>query len=84
MKPLTFLGTSLNDLRGFSEAAQDRVGYQLHRVQCGEEPTNWKPMTSIGAGVREIRERDESGAYRVIYIATFKDTVYVLHAFRKG
>ncbi len=40
-------------------------------------------MTSIGKGVEEIRLRDESGAYRVIYVARFADAVYVLHCFQK-
>lgn len=40
-------------------------------------------MSSIGSGVREIRVRDEAGAFRVIYIATKGDAVYVLHAFQK-
>ena len=40
-------------------------------------------MAAIGRGVREIRIRDEAGAYRVIYIATFAEAVHVLHAFQK-
>jgi len=40
-------------------------------------------MPSIGTGVREIRVRDATGAYRVIYIATVADAIYVLHAFQK-
>ena len=40
-------------------------------------------MRNIGEATREIRVRDASGAYRVIYIATFRDAVYVLHAFAK-
>ena len=40
-------------------------------------------MKSVGEGVREIRVRDVSGAYRVIYIATFRDAINVLHAFAK-
>jgi phage-related protein len=40
-------------------------------------------MSTIGAGVREIRLRDATGAFRVIYIATLADAVYVLHAFAK-
>jgi predicted XRE-type DNA-binding protein len=39
--------------------------YQLERVQRGLEPDDWKPMNSIGLGVREIRVRDRSGAYHV-------------------
>jgi phage-related protein len=40
-------------------------------------------MKTIGAGVREIRIGDSQGAFRVIYVATLPDAVYVLHAFRK-
>ncbi len=40
-------------------------------------------MASIGAGVREIRVREISGAFRVVYLATLPNAVYVLHAFRK-
>jgi phage-related protein len=40
-------------------------------------------MPSIGRGVREIRVRDESGSFRVIYVARFADAVYVLHTFAK-
>ena len=40
-------------------------------------------MPTIGAGVREIRIRDATGAYRLIYIATLADAIHVLHAFRK-
>lgn len=40
-------------------------------------------MPTIGKGVEEIRVRDDSGAYRVIYTARLADAVYVLHAFQK-
>ena len=59
------------------------VGVELHKVQQGIETNDWKPMTSIGSGVREIRIRDESGAFRVLYIANIKSAVYVLRAFQK-
>lgn len=53
------------------------------KVQRGEEPDDWKPMATIGVGVREIRIREDSGAFRIIYVAKFAEAVYVLHAFRK-
>ncbi len=56
---------------------------QLHKLQLGLDPHDWKPMTTIGSGVREIRIRDDSGAFRVIYITRIEDAVYVLHAFQK-
>ena len=83
MKPIAFLGTSLDDLRGFPTDARQQAGYQLYRVQRGIDPDDWRPMRSIGAGVREIRVRDRSGAFRIIYVATIADAIYVLHAFQK-
>lgn len=83
MKPVSFLGDSLYAIRTFPDGARRQAGYQIERVQRGLDPDDWKPMRSIGAGVREIRVRDAAGAFRVIYIATLADAVYVLHAFRK-
>jgi phage-related protein len=83
MKPVAFLGSSLDDLRGFPADARRDAGHQLDRVQRGLDPDDWRPMPSIGAGVREIRVRERAGAFRVIYVATFADAVYVLHAFQK-
>lgn len=40
-------------------------------------------MTTVGAGVREIRIRDKVGAFRVMYVAKFRDAIYVLHCFQK-
>lgn len=82
-KPIEFLGTSLDDLRAFPMTARREAGHQLDQVQNGQEPDDWKPMTSVGAGVREIRIRDASGAFRVIYVAKLQDAVYVLHCFQK-
>lgn len=59
------------------------LGIELMRVQFGGEPTDFKPMPAVGSGACEIRVRDVSGAFRVIYVAKFSDAVYVLHAFRK-
>jgi phage-related protein len=59
------------------------VGFQLGKVQAGLEPTGWKPFDEVGAGTREIRIRDASGIYRVMYVATFEEAVYVLHCFQK-
>lgn len=83
MKPVRFLGDSLKCLRDFPEDAKQDAGYQLDKVQRGEQPDDFKPMLSIGKGVEEIRIRDESGIYRVVYAARFSEAVYVLHAFQK-
>ncbi|MHB1360715.1 MAG: type II toxin-antitoxin system RelE/ParE family toxin [Rhodocyclaceae bacterium] len=83
MKELRFCGSSLDDLRKFPLLAMREAGYQMDKVQNGKEPTDWKPMETVGAGVKEIRIRDEAGAFRVIYLAKLADAVYILHCFHK-
>jgi phage-related protein len=83
MKDVEFLGTSLEAVRAFPRDARREVGFQIERLQNGLEPDSWKPMKTIGKGVRELRVRPANGAYRVIYLATLPDAIYVLHAFEK-
>ncbi|MGE3869792.1 MAG: type II toxin-antitoxin system RelE/ParE family toxin [Pseudorhodoplanes sp.] len=83
MKPLVFMGDALSRLRDFPVRARRDAGFQLDRVQRGLDPDDWKPMMSVGPSVREIRVREASGAFRVIYVATFAEAIYVLHAFSK-
>ena len=66
INPVEFLGTSLDDLRTFPLAAKREAGHQIDQVQSGQEPDDWKPMSTIGSGVKEIRIRDIAGAFRVI------------------
>ena len=82
MKPIQFVGNSLAALRTFPQAAKREAGYQLDRVQRGLNPTDWRPMISVGTGVREIRIH-AGGQFRVMYLATLSDRVVVLHAFGK-
>ena len=83
MKTLRFLGDSLKCLRQLPEEARHDAGYQLDKVQRGEQPADFKPMPSIGKGVEELRVWDDSGTYRVVYAAKLADEFYVLHAFQK-
>ncbi|NGZ02850.1 MAG: hypothetical protein CV090_07360, partial [Nitrospira sp. WS238] len=76
MKPLRFLGNSLECLRQFPEDARHNAGYQLEQVQHGKQPTDFKPMPSVGKGVEELRVWDDSGTYRVLYIARYAEAVY--------
>lgn len=83
MNALVFCGDSLDDLRSFPNDARRTAGFEIDRVQRGLDPRNWKPMPSIGKGVREIRVRERSGAFRVIYVTKIAGAVHVLHAFQK-
>ena len=82
-KPIYWVGSSLKDLFALPDEVKREAGYQLHRVQNGLDPENWKPFQDIGPGVKEIRIYDQSGAFRVIYVAKFSEKIYVLHAFQK-
>lgn len=82
-KPIEFRGKSLEDLRDFPYSVKREAGYQLNLVQSGLQPDDWKPMNTVGQGVKEIRIRDAAGAFRVLYVAKFADAVYVLHCFQK-
>lgn len=81
-KPITWLGSSLADVRAFPDLARRYTGYQLSLVQQGQDPTDWKPMPKVGPGVREIRLHT-GREHRVLYLAQFAEAVYVLHAFEK-
>lgn len=82
MKPIIWVGDSRKRTRAFPNQARARAGVELWAVQQGHDPSDWKPMSSAGPGVREIRVHAD-GEYRVIYVARFDEAVYVLHAFGK-
>jgi phage-related protein len=82
VKPLVWMGDSRDLVRKFPVHARQDAGFQLWRVQCGNEPDDWKPISNIGAGVKELRIHTTT-EHRVVYIAKFPEAVYVLHAFEK-
>jgi phage-related protein len=81
-KPLIWLGSSRSELKKFPDDARRVAGFQLRRVQQGLEPNDWKPMTTVGVGVKEIRIHTGLD-HRVLYVARFAEGIYVLHAFEK-
>ena len=82
MKPLRFVGSSLEDLQGFPDTVRRAAGFELWAVQRGLLPSDWKAIPSVGAGAYEIRIHI-LGEWRIIYVAKFARAVYVLHAFQK-
>jgi phage-related protein len=82
VKRLVWLGSSFEDLRSWPTEAQRETGYQLFKIQSGMDPSDWKPMPSVGGGVQEIRIHCDN-EYRIIYLAKLAESVYVLHAFEK-
>ena len=82
-KEIRWVGSAYDDLRDFPAGPRRDAGFQLGKIQAGQEPDDWKPFDDVEAGTREIRVRDPSGAYRVMYVAKFEEAVYVLHCFQK-
>jgi phage-related protein len=83
MKPLKFHPDAIKTIKLFREEARKEAGFQLDRVQRGEQPADFKPFPTIGPGVEELRIREESGTFRVIYTVRFPEAVYAFHAFQK-
>lgn len=81
-KDLVWVGSSRADIKALPELARRQLGFDLREVQSGGLPADWKPMSSVGPGVIEIRVRI-GGAFRLMYIAKFAEAVYVLHVFQK-
>ena len=82
-KEIRWIGSAYNDLLGFPDEPRRSAGFQLGKVQFGLDPDDWKLFDDVGAGTQEIRIRDTSGIYRVMYVAKFDEAVYVLHCFQK-
>ena len=82
-KAIYWVGTSYKDLLAFPDEAKREAGYQLHRVQNGFDPENWKPFQTVGSGVKEIRISTDNNVFRIMYAAKFAEKIYILHAFQK-
>ena len=82
-KEIRWVGSAFDDLLAFPDDPRRSAGFQLGKVQVGLDPDDWKPFDDVGAGTKEIRIREASGIYRVMYVAKFEEAVYVLHCFQK-
>jgi phage-related protein len=82
MKPLRFVGSSQDDMKNFPAEARRHAGFELHAVQRGLMPSDFKPIPQVGKGAYELRVHVQ-GEWRVIYVARIAEAVFVLHAFQK-
>lgn len=83
-KPIVWMGSSREDLRGFPEQVRRDIGQALYTAQQGSTDPAAKPLKGFrGANVMEIVDRHETNTYRAVYTAQFAATIYVLHAFQK-
>ena len=76
-------GDSKEVISSFPDAAKQNLGFQLRLLQQGQQPTDYRAMSSVGPGVFELGEQDERAWYRVIYLSRVRDVIHVLHCFEK-
>jgi len=82
-KPVRWIGSSREDLRGLPQVVRNRVGGALWDAQIGGKAPFVKPMKGFGGGVLEVVEDFDGDAYRAVYTVRFAAAVYVLHVFQK-
>jgi phage-related protein len=76
-------GDSREVITSFPDEAKRNLGFDLRLLQQGQQPTDYRAMSSIGPGVFELRDQDERAWYRVIYLSRVRDVIHVLHCFEK-
>jgi phage-related protein len=76
-------GDSREVLQSFPDKVRQNFGFELWQLQQGEKPSDYRPLSSIGSGVFELRDQDERTWYRVVYLSRINDVIYVLHCFEK-
>lgn len=76
-------GDSREVISSFPDAAKYNLGFDLRLLQQGQQPTDYRPMTSVGQGVFELRDQDGRAWYRVIYLSRVRGVIHVLHCFEK-
>lgn len=84
MKPVIWVGSSLEDLRDMPEKVRSEFGHSLRDIQKGKNPGNIKPLRHLGvSGISEIVVDERQGTFRTVYTVEFKDAIAVLHVFQK-
>jgi phage-related protein len=83
VKELKWVGRSLDELRSFPQGAKENIGYQLYEVQQGRAPIGSKKMSDVGRGCRELCVASDDSWFRVFYVPSIGDYIWVLHCFQK-
>ncbi len=84
MRPLLWIGSSLNDLREMPEEVKKEFGHSLREIQKGRDPGNITHLRHLGvSGISEISVEERGGTFRTVYTVEFKDMIAVLHVFQK-
>ena len=80
---IRWLGNSYKDLMSFPKPVIEEVASELERLQLGERPKFSRSLRSVGKKVFELKQRDHSSWYRIVYLAEIKGIIFILHCFKK-
>jgi phage-related protein len=83
LRPLLWVASSKRDYLEFPARVQDTFGFELFLVQTGQHPASAKPLKGLGTGIVELVEDFDGDTFRAVYTVRFRESVYVLHAFKK-
>jgi phage-related protein len=83
IRPLVWIGDSLETLRSFPPAVREEIGFALYQAQAGGKHLNAKPLKGVGPGVLEVVSDYRGDTFRAVYTVRLEDRVFVLHAFQK-
>jgi phage-related protein len=83
VKPLVWMGDSLDALRGFPQPVREKIGFALYQAQVGDKHQNSKPLKGFGSGVLEVVSDYRGDTFRAVYTVRLAGRVYVLHVFQK-
>ena len=81
---MSWVGSSLDDLKDFPDEVRQGIGYALYLAQCREKHPSAKPLKGFkGAGVLEVVEDFDGDTYRTVYTLKLAGVIYILYAFQK-
>ena|SRR6266849_10837501 len=84
LKPVRWMGTSLQALRSFPRPVRIDIGHALFTAQQGKRDPAAKALKGFGgASVVEIVASHHGNAWRAVYTVRCQDAIYVLHVFQK-
>ena len=84
LKPVEWIGSSLEDIKQFPSEVSRKFGYALYLAQTNSKHRSTKPLKGFkGSGILEVVEYFDTDTYRAVYTVKLAGVIYVLHAFQK-
>ena len=73
------------EIQEFPISVKEQLSDYLELLTIGEVllPPASKSLSSVAKALHELRMKDASGQYRVIYLMRSRDAIYLLHGFKK-